>query len=158
MIHVNNVNSAIESFVTLYRIFLFLKVYFLIWQSYYKLSYEFYKKQFGKMWPKSFKTLVKDKTPVKLQARHFISKTKSSHRRCSLKKVFLKYSQKSQENTCVGVSFFIKLQTRSLQIYYKRLQHRCFPANFAKFLRTPFSENTFGRGLLQNLFVRLIPK
>ena len=38
----------------------------------------------------------------------------------------LKISQYSQENTCVGV--FIK----------KRLQHRCFPVNIAKFLRTPF--------------------
>ena len=31
-------------------------------------------------------------------------------RRCSLKSVFLKISQNSQENTCVRVSFLIKLQ------------------------------------------------
>ena len=31
----------------------------------------------------------------------------------------------------------------------KRLWHRCFPVNFAKFLRTPFSQNTSGRLLLQ---------
>ena len=30
--------------------------------------------------------------------------------RCSVKKVFLKVSQNSQENTCAGVSFLIKLQ------------------------------------------------
>ena len=30
----------------------------------------------------------------------------------------------------------------------KRLRHRCFPVNFAKFLRTPFLQNTFGRLLL----------
>ena len=30
----------------------------------------------------------------------------------------------------------------------KRLWHRCFPVNFAKFLRTPFSQNTSRRLLL----------
>ena len=30
----------------------------------------------------------------------------------------------------------------------KRLWHRCFPVNFAKFLRTPFLQNTSGRLLL----------
>ena len=34
----------------------------------------------------------------------------------------------SQENACDRVSFLIKLQARG----------RCFPVNFAKFLRTPF--------------------
>ena len=33
------------------------------------------------------------------------------------KKVFLKISQNSQENTCAGVSFLIKLQVPRLQIY-----------------------------------------
>ena len=31
----------------------------------------------------------------------------------------------------------------------KRLQHRCFPVNFTKFSRTPFSQNTFGRLFLE---------
>ena len=31
-------------------------------------------------------------------------------RRCSIKKVFLKFFLNSQENTCTGVSFLIKLQ------------------------------------------------
>ena len=31
--------------------------------------------------------------------------------------------------------------------------HRCFPVNFAKFLRTPFSQNTSGRLLLSSLNV-----
>ena len=51
-----------------------------------------------------------------------------SNRRCSVKKVFLKILQNSQENTCVRVSFLIKLQA----------PHRCFPVNFAKIFRTPF--------------------
>ena len=49
--------------------------------------------------------------------------------RCSSKQVFIKILQISQENTYVvvpQVCNFIK----------KRLQHRCFPVKFAKFLRT----------------------
>ena len=34
----------------------------------------------------------------------------------------------------------------------KRLWHRCFPVNFAKFLRTPFLQNTSGRLLLLFMF------
>ena len=48
-------------------------------------------------------------------------------RRCSVKKLFLEISQKSQENTCARVPFLIK-----------RLWHRSFPVNFAKLSRTPF--------------------
>ena len=65
-------------------------------------------------------------------------------RRCSVKKVFLKISQNSQKNTCARVSFLIKLQAiagvlrRSATLLKKRLWHRCFPVNFAKFSRTPF--------------------
>ena len=57
---------------------------------------------------------------------------------CSVKKVFLEISQNSQENTCVRVSFLIKLQAPPATLLKKRLWHRCFPVNFAKFLRTPF--------------------
>ena len=35
---------------------------------------------------------------------------RSSHRRCSIKKVFLEISQKSQENTCARISCLIKVQ------------------------------------------------
>ena len=59
-------------------------------------------------------------------------------RRCSVKKVFLEISQNSQENTCARVSFLIKLQAWPATLLKKRLWHRCFPVNFAKFLRTPF--------------------
>ena len=39
---------------------------------------------------------------------------RSSYRRCSVKKVYLKISQISQENTCVGVSFFSGLRPATL--------------------------------------------
>ena len=58
----------------------------------------------------------------------------------SCKKVFLKISQNSQENTCARVSFLIKLQAkvaglRPATLLKKGLWHKCFPVNFAKFLR-----------------------
>ena len=46
-------------------------------------------------------------------------------RRCSTKKVFLKISQNSPENTCARVSFL-----------WKELRHSCFLVNFTKFSRT----------------------
>ena len=61
--------------------------------------------------------------------------------RCSVKKVFLKNSQNSQENTCARVSFLIKLQTlgvRPATLLKKRLWHRCFPGSFAKVLKITF--------------------
>ena len=41
-------------------------------------------------------------------------------RMCSVKKVFLKILQNSQENTCARVSFLINLLALDLQLYLKR--------------------------------------
>ena len=57
-------------------------------------------------------------------------------------KVFLKILQKSQENTCVGVSYLVKLQSTCNFIKKKRLRRRCFPVNFAKYLWTTFFNRT----------------
>ena len=46
------------------------------------------------------------------------------------------------------VSFSKKLQARPAILFKKRLWHRSFPVNFAKFLRTPFLHKTSGRLLL----------
>ena len=54
------------------------------------------------------------------------------------KGVLKNFQQNSQETTCARASFLLK----------KRLWHRCFPVNFAKFVRTPFLQNTSGRLLL----------
>ena len=73
----------------------------------------------------------------------------NSHLRSSVKKGIIKISQKSQANTCVGVSTFINLHASGLQLYQKkRLRHRYFPVNSAKFLRTPFFHDTSGQLLL----------
>ena len=39
-------------------------------------------------------------------------------------------------------------RARSATLFKKRLWHRCFPANFVKFSRIPFSQSTSGRQLL----------
>ena len=65
--------------------------------------------------------------------------------KCSVGKMFLEISQNSQENTCARVSFFNKVAgLRPATLLKKRLWHRCFAVNFAKFLRTPFLQNTYG--------------
>ena len=51
-------------------------------------------------------------------------------------KVFLQISQNSQESL------------RPATLLKKGLWHSCFPINVAKFLRTPFLQNTSGRLLL----------
>ena len=52
----------------------------------------------------------KDKTYENDVEESILDMCRSSHRRCSVKKVFLEILQNSQENTCVRVSFLIKLQ------------------------------------------------
>ena len=73
---------------------------------------------------------------------------RSSHLRCSVKKMFLEISQNSQEITCGRDSFLIKFQARPATLLKKRLWYRSFPVNFVRFLRTPFLQNTSGRHLL----------
>ena len=86
---------------------------------------------------------------VKLNTLSTESICRNNHRRCSMKNVFLKIWQNSQENTCVRVSFVNKIIGWGPQLYLKRDWRRCFPVNFAKFLRTPFLQNTSGRLFLQ---------
>ena len=65
---------------------------------------------------------------------------RSSHRRCSVKKVLLEISQNSQGSTCARDSSATLLKKRlwPATLFKKRLWHRCSPVNFAKFLRTLF--------------------
>ena len=48
-----------------------------------------------------------------------IGKPEAVVQRCSVKKVFLKISQKSQENTCARVSFIIKLQGSTTGLFHR---------------------------------------
>ena len=56
-------------------------------------------------------------------------------------KLFIKISQYSLGYTCVGVY--------DLTLFRKKLQHRCFPVNIAKFLRTPVLKNICKRLFLK---------
>ena len=102
-----------------------------------------------------FKIIIKNQTSAEpyyssqsYQANSDNTIFRGSHQSCSLKKVFLKMLQNSQESTCIGVSFFIKLQAWALQIYRKSLRRSCFSVNLGKFLRTHFLPNTSGRLIL----------
>ena len=61
-------------------------------------------------------------------------------------KVFIKISQKWQGNS------FIKAAT----LFKKRPRHRCFPVNFAKFLRTSFFLQNSSGGLLLGFWIHLL--
>ena len=64
---------------------------------------------------------------------------RSSHGRCSVKKLFLKIFLNLQKDTCTRVSFSIKLQARRLQLYWiTRPWRMCFPVNIVKFVRHCF--------------------
>ena len=65
-------------------------------------------------------------------------KIRSSPQSCSIKKL------KSQQIIWARVSFLAILLK-------KRFWHKCFPVNFAKYLRTPFLQNTSGRLLPENI-------
>ena len=60
--------------------------------------------------------------------------TEAAVRRCSSKQVFLKISQYSQENTCVGVSFEYNCRPPALQLYEKVTLAQVLPVKIAKFL------------------------
>ena len=59
------------------------------------------------------------------------------------KESVLKQFHKIQRKTPCWSLFFNKvLALRPATLLKKRLQQRCFPVNFVKFLRTPFLQNT----------------
>ena len=69
--------------------------------------------------------------------------------RCSVRKVVLRNVAKFTGKHLYQSLFFDKVAgLRRTTLLKKRLLHKCFPVNFAKFLRTLFSHNTFGRLLL----------
>ena len=67
--------------------------------------------------------------------------SRSNHRRCSLKKAFLKNFAIFKEKHLFWSFLFIKL-----------LQRKCFPVNIAKFLRRPIFNNICGWPLLIVVF------
>ena len=81
----------------------------------------------------------------------FITATYSnSHQTCSAKKLFFKILQYSKKTAVLQSRLFlINTDFRAAAtLIKKRLQHRCFPANIAKFLRTAILKNICERLLL----------
>ena len=70
---------------------------------------------------------------------------RSSHLRCSLKKVFLEISQNSQENICARDYFLIKLQAYFIK---KESVAQVFSCEFCEISKNTFFQNTSGRLLL----------
>ena len=61
---------------------------------------------------------------------------RNNHRRCSIKKLFIKFCE------------FHSKQFRPGTLLKKKLWHRCFPVNFSKPLRPHFLQNTSGQQFL----------
>ena len=65
--------------------------------------------------------------------------------RCSLKKCVLRnFANFTGKHLCQSLFLNKVVGLRSAILLKKRIWHRCFPVNFAKFLRTPFLKNTSG--------------
>ena len=80
--------------------------------------------------------------------------SRSSHRRCSVRNGVLRNFAKFTGQHLWQSLFFTKVAgLRPATLLKKGPWHRCFLVNFAKFLRTPFSQNTSRR--LLPLFVFL---
>ena len=76
----------------------------------------------------------------------FHGNSRSSHQRCSVRKGVLRNFTKFTKKHLCQSRFFNKVAgLRPATLLKKSSQHRCFPVNFAEFLRTPFLQNTSGR-------------
>ena len=83
----------------------------------------------------------------------FHTNASSSHQRCSLKKGVLRNFSKFTGKQLRHGLFLNKLAgLRLATLLKKSLWYKCFPVNFAKFLRKPFLQNT-SRWLLLNSVV-----
>ena len=79
------------------------------------------------------------------QSRQF----RSSHQRCSVRKGVLRnFAILTGKHKCQSLFFSKVAGLRSATLLKKRLWHKCFSVNIAKFLRTPFLQNTYGLLLL----------
>ena len=73
----------------------------------------------------------------------FVCFIRSSHRRCSIKKgVPRDIAKFTGKHLCQSLFLNKVAVLRPATLLKKRHLHRCFPVNFAKFLRTTFCRNT----------------
>ena len=75
---------------------------------------------------------------------------RSSHERCPVRKGVLRnFAKFTGKQLCQSLFFNKVAGMKPATLLKKRLCHRCFSVNFAKFLRTPFLQNTSGRLVLK---------
>ena len=60
---------------------------------------------------------------------------------CSSKQIFLKLGKFQRKAPVLECLYNKVAGSQARNVIKKRLQKRCFPVKFAKFLRTPFSRN-----------------
>ena len=73
------------------------------------------------------------------------SVNRSSHGRCSIRKGVLRnFAKFTGKHLCQNLFFNKVAGLRPATLLKKRLWHKCFPVNFAKFLKAPFLQNTSG--------------
>ena len=81
--------------------------------------------------------------------KHFLTKLGSSHRRCSVRKGVLRdFAKFPGKHLCQSLFFNKVAGLRPATLLKNRLWQMCLPVSFAKFLRTPFLQNTYRRLLL----------
>ena len=78
---------------------------------------------------------------------------RSSHAKVFCKRGILRnFTKFFGKHLCQGLFFNKVAGPGTATLLKKRLWHRCFPVNFAKFLRIPFSKNTSRRLLISVVF------
>ena len=76
---------------------------------------------------------------------------RSSQRRCFVKKGVLRnFAKFTGKHLCQSLFFNKVAGLIPATLLEKKLWQRCFPGNFAKFLKTPFLQKTSGRLLLNS--------
>ena len=67
---------------------------------------------------------------------------RSSHRGCSVTKGIIRnFAKFTGKHLSQSLFFYNAAGLETCNFIKKRLRHRCFPVNFAKFLRTPFTKH-----------------
>ena len=68
----------------------------------------------------------------------FMNSTEAVAQRCSVKKLFLEISQNSYQNTCVRISFLIKLQASTCNFIKKESLAQVFPCEFCEIFKNTY--------------------
>ena len=99
-------------------------------------------------YPCVWKAVIRDLTDTELKIFHFTRQKQPPEVFCNKKSVLRNIAKFTGKYLCQSLFFNKVAGLRPVTLLKKRLWHRYFPVNFAKFLRTSFLQNTSGRLLL----------